>query len=199
MLRRSVGHDQGVASNQGGDAGPTAFARSLAKVWTVVALLPGLLWLSVSVTHLIIADPGRWGYYLMLLLGGVAIVAAFHPVGRTPLSWPLPTSEADERVVLQERASWVAGLSRGGTVVVTDRRVIFEPNSVEAALKLRTRAWDREAIQAVELAPRGLNLVGGAVRRRVRLVMSDGSTELFVVHKPQEFRDRLATLIAPSS
>lgn len=149
----------------------------------------------MSVTN-IVADAGRWGYHLMFLLGIPAIVAAFHPMTRTPWTWPSPSLNPDKRVVVQERASWASGLARGGTLVVTTRRVIFEPNSMEAALKLRKRTWDWSTVRAVEVAPRGLNLAGGAVRRRLRLLMTDGSAELFVVHRPDELKDRLASLIA---
>ena len=154
----------------------------------------GLLWLFVSVTHLL-TDPGQWGYFLMLLLGFAALALALHPVGRTRLSWPLPELEADEEAVLQERASWVSGVARGGTLVLTNRRLIFEPNSVEAALRLAPRSWAPSSIQAVDVAPRGLNLFGGAIRKRVRLLMRDGSSVQFVVRDPEEFKARLAGLV----
>jgi hypothetical protein len=186
-----------MARDQQIDGRSTSFAKLYARVGPVAAALLGLLWLFVSVTHLV-ADPTRWGYYLMFLLGVLAVVMAAHPVGRTALSWPLPALETDEEVIIQERASWVAGVARGGTLVITGRRVIFEPNSVEAVLGLSRHAWSRSAIATVALAPRGLNLLGGAVRRRVRLTMLDGSTELFVVNRPQELEDRLAELIGPS-
>lgn len=191
-------HHESVSSRSGADsAGEPGLTRRRVGVLTLGLTAFGLLWLFVSVTHLL-ADPGQWGYYLMLLLGLAALAFAFHPIGRTRLSWPLPVLNAGEDAALQERASWVAGVSRGGTLVLTNSRLIFEPNSVEAALGLAPRSWAMSSIQAVRVAPRGLNLFGGAIRKRVQLVMRDGSRVLLVVRDAEEFRDRLAGLVEES-
>ena len=190
-----LGHPYSVTDGRGSKTHSNKLTSLYRKTGPAVLLLFGLLWLFLAVTNLV-ADPGRWGYYFVLVLGMFAVVAAFHPMARTPLSWSSPKLRDDERVLVQERASWVAGISRGGTLVVTTRRVIFEPNSIEATLRLRRRTWEWSAVRAAEVAPRGLNLAGGALRRRLRLLITDGSSELFVVHRPEELKDRLTSLIA---
>lgn len=162
------------------------------RPWTfsVVFLVFGALWLMVSITHLV-AGPRNWPYYGMLLLGVIALVVAVHPVSRTTLSWPTTSLEDGESVVVQTRGSLVDRISRGGTMTLTTRRLIFDPNSIELTLKVGRRVWESSDIVSVEVAPRGANLFGGAVRRRLRLRLADGTNELFVVNNPEALRHQI--------
>ena len=145
------------------------------------------LWLSVTQ---IAADPAAWWAYLMLVVGIILLVTAIHPVSRAGLAWPAPRLDAGEEVVLSQRGSWVHRVSRGGTLTLTDRRLIFEPNTVEQTLKLRSRSWDRSDIRTTDVAPVGWNIFGGSLGRRLRVRFSDGGTELFVTRDSKDLSDR---------
>lgn len=165
---------------------------------SVVFLLFGVLWLLVSINHLI-AGPRDWPYYGMLLIGVIAFMVAIHPMSRTTLSWPTTQLEDDESLVLQTRGSLVDRISRGGTVTLTNRRLIFDPNSIELTLKMVRRVWGSSDIVEVDVAPRGPNLLGGAVRRRLRLRLTDGTAALFVVKNPEALRQQMDELCAPDA
>ncbi len=146
------------------------------------------LWFSITQ---IAADPATWWAYLFLVVGIIFLVMAIHPVSRAGLAWPAPPLDAGEAIVLSQRSNWVHRVGRGGTLTLTDRRLIFEPNTVEHALKLRTRSWDRADISATDVAPVGWNIFGGPLRRRLRVRFSDGRVELFVTRDSEDFSDRL--------
>lgn len=101
------------------------------------------------------------------------------------LQWPDPKLQADEQVEHQVRANWSRrGVARGGTLVLTDSRVIFQPNSMEASFGLRPATWARPDVRGVDVAPRGWHPLAGALRRRLRISFIDGTSELFVVGNP---------------
>jgi hypothetical protein len=102
------------------------------------------------------------------------------------LTWPPAQLEAREKVLLQERADWSRrGIARGGTLVVTDDRVVFQPTSMETSLGLHPAAWKRAEIKKVEVAPRSWNPFSGASRRRLRIEFLDSTQALFVVPDPE--------------
>jgi len=67
---------------------------------------------------------------------------------------------------------------------VTKSRVLFEPNSHEASIGLAKNEWSREELASADLATRGWNPIAGALRRRLRLTLRDGTVLLFVVEDP---------------
>ena len=98
------------------------------------------------------------------------------------LGWPRPELEEGERVLFESRASWSRrGVARGGTLVLTDRRLLFEPNSMEASIGLLPSSWPRSALREVAVARRGWGLLSGALRRRLRVTLGDGTAVLFVI------------------
>ena len=126
----------------------------------------------------------------MLVVGIIFLVIAIHPVSRAGLAWPAPHLHAGEEVLFSQRSSWVHRVSRGGTLTLTDRRLIFEPNMVEQALNLHSRSWDRAGITTTDVAPIGWNIFGGSLGRRLRIHFYDGRVELFVTRDPKELSDR---------
>lgn len=101
------------------------------------------------------------------------------------LSWPTAELGAGEQVLLEQRANWSRrGVARGGTLVITGGRVLFQPNSMEGSIGLLPATWDRSHIEKVDVAPRGWNLLAGALRRRLRFTFVDGAQALFVVDDP---------------
>lgn len=110
------------------------------------------------------------------------------------LSWPTAQLEVGEHVVLEKRANWSRqGVARGGTLVVTEGRILFQPNSMESSIGLLPATWDRPQIEKVDVAPRGWNLLAGAPRRRLRFTFTDGTQALFVVDDPDSVSVALAT------
>ena len=101
------------------------------------------------------------------------------------LNWPRPDLPEGETLLLEQRANWSRrGIARGGTLFVTESRVIFEPNSQEASIGLAQNEWSREELASTDVAPRGWNPISGALRRRLRLTLRDGTVLLFVVDDP---------------
>ncbi|HWK91412.1 MAG TPA: hypothetical protein VNR17_04030 [Luteimicrobium sp.] len=102
--------------------------------------------------------------------------------------WPLPPLLDDEAVVRQARATWSRrGIGRGGTLVLTPARVVFEPNTFEADIGLRRRVWLLTEVRRAGLASRRPTLFDGGLRRRLALLTADGRTERFVVAEPAAF------------
>ena len=74
----------------------------------------------------------------------------------------------------------------GGTLYLTDRAVIFNANLLNPP-KLRVQEiYPRSRIACVDLADRAWKAYDGGVRRRLRVMLDDGSSILFVVPKGLE-------------
>lgn len=72
----------------------------------------------------------------------------------------------------------------GGRLYLTNQRVIFCPHAFDAALA--GEYWWAQLADIVEVgkAKRDLRqLYGGGLRTRLKIVLRDGTTELFVVNK----------------
>lgn len=101
------------------------------------------------------------------------------------LQWPRPNVPEGEALLLEQRANWSRrGIARGGTLFLTESRVLFEPNSREASIGLAGVEWPREELASADMAPRGWNPFSGALRRRLRLTKRNGTALLFVVEDP---------------
>ena len=100
-----------------------------------------------------------------------------------------------DRAANREQAGW---RTVGGRLTVTSSRVLFTANRFDAVLGGNDWATGRENVQGVGMSDRSLKggpLTGG-LRRRVRLTMTDGSDELFVVKKPDETAAELSRLLS---
>jgi len=112
--------------------------------------------------------------------------------------WPRPALHDGETSVLEERASYArGGLARGGLLVLTDRRLIFQPNRLEAWTLLKPSTWPRTTIQEVAVAPTGEDLLAGGWRRRLQITLTDGRRAVFVVPRVDELQARLAAALKP--
>ena len=76
-------------------------------------------------------------------------------------------------------AAWYHYLS--GNLYLTDRRLIFCPNLLDA---LRNRTWfvSHRDIARVGVEPRGGDIFAGGLRERLRVDLRGGDTRLFVVN-----------------
>jgi hypothetical protein len=103
---------------------------------------------------------------------------------------------AGEQLILRRRANRVeAGTARGGHVHLTNRRIVFEPHSVETSL---TGAAFVELplgdVVGADVAPRTWSRIDGGLRRRPRIQTRSGQPELFVVARPAEVVTELSDL-----
>lgn len=111
------------------------------------------------------------------------------------ISWPDLDLDADETVAFKRRANWSRrGIARGGTLLLTDRRLIFQPNSMEKGFGLAVAAWDRSAIAAVGVAGRTFSLLSGGLRRRLSVTVG-GTQELFVIGDVDAVAEELRQLL----
>lgn len=94
-----------------------------------------------------------------------------------------PALSGNERVVWKKTANHTqSGRAVGGRLYLTDTRLIFQPNRIDAATKGQPWSASLAAIEGVSTeAPDG-NLFSGGLRTRLQLSMSGGDSELFVVN-----------------
>ncbi len=99
-----------------------------------------------------------------------------------------------ERVLRTWHANWLRrGIARGGTLNLTDRRLLFQPNSVESLI-LRAESWDRSQLRGTELVEGRRRI--GTWKRRMGVVLLDGEVVEFVVWAPEAAVRELAALLA---
>ena len=94
-----------------------------------------------------------------------------------------PDVHAPEKVHWKKVANRTQGnRAVGGRLFLTERRLIFEPNRLDAATKGRSWSAPLKSIAGVgKDAPTG-SLISGGVRTRLRLDLDDGHSEYFVVN-----------------
>jgi hypothetical protein len=82
----------------------------------------------------------------------------------------------------------------GGQLVVTDRRVLFQPNRFDA--RLGREVWERplDAVTGIETVGRDANVFTGGPRKRLGIRTADGY-EVFVVNRLEKKEDRLRELL----
>jgi hypothetical protein len=73
----------------------------------------------------------------------------------------------------------------GGRLTITDQRITFVP--VALSQTRGGRSWEIRLAQVVEadVAPRGIGMRDGALRRRLRIRTDAGEVEYFVVWRPR--------------
>lgn len=82
------------------------------------------------------------------------------------------------------------GTSAGGRLFVTDRRVFFQPNRVDARLGRKVWECPLEGVTAIETVGRDRHLFAGGTRKRLGLKTADGE-EVFVVNRLRRKEDQL--------
>ncbi|MGH2985695.1 MAG: hypothetical protein ACRDLO_03275 [Solirubrobacterales bacterium] len=100
-----------------------------------------------------------------------------------------------------ERLEWSKAANRfqgsravGGRLALTDQRLVFASNRLDALLRGRRWAMPLEQIRSVGVEPRGggnKSLFGGNLRNRLRIRSGDGE-ELFVINDLDDLLGRLA-------
>lgn len=109
---------------------------------------------------------------------------------------PRPKLEAGEQLRWQSLANRVisGGITAGGRLVVTDRRVFFQPNRVDAGLGRKVWQCPPDAVTGVGEVGRDGHVFAGGTRRRLAVHTANGE-EVFVVnrlkHKEAELRGLL--------
>jgi hypothetical protein len=110
-------------------------------------------------------------------------------------SWWLKGVEAepDEQVVWSQGANRIqpSGRAVGGKLFLTDRRLVFCPHWVDGATGGKTWEVSLTGVAAVGTAPKGGKR--GGLRERLRLELTDGAEELFVVNHLADVVSRLET------
>jgi hypothetical protein len=100
-------------------------------------------------------------------------------------SWWLKRVEAepDERIVWSQLANRVQSSHRavGGKLFLTDRRLVFCPHWVDAALGGKAWSLPVADIAGVGITPKGGDLFAGGLRDRLRIELVEGGEQLFVI------------------
>ncbi|WP_432493155.1 hypothetical protein [Kineococcus auxinigenes] len=108
---------------------------------------------------------------------------------------PRPELEPGERVLRTWHANRLRrGVARGGTLNLTDRRLLFQPNTLEALIGLRAESWDCSQLGGAELVE-GRRCIA-TWRRRLGVVLTDGEVLQFVVWEPEAAVDEFDALLA---
>jgi hypothetical protein len=71
--------------------------------------------------------------------------------------------------------------SVGGRLFLTSQRLVFLPHLLDATLGGASWVSDRSSIVSLAKEPRGRERLAGGLRERLKLVLSNGEQELFVV------------------
>lgn len=118
------------------------------------------------------------------------------------IGWLLRPVELDAGEVVRwcvranrQQSGWRAV---GGELCVTNYRIVFTPNRVD--IRLRGRPWSSgfQDLASVGIEPRGAQPFSGAWRQRLRVVMTDGTVELFVVDDVASVVERMRAMAASS-
>lgn len=95
-------------------------------------------------------------------------------------------------------ANWLRrGIARGGTSNLTDRRLLFQPNTVEALIGLRPESWDWSQLRGTEVV-RGRRSLA-TWRQRMGVVLADGEVVEFVVREPESAVREFAAPLADAA
>jgi hypothetical protein len=118
---------------------------------------------------------------------------------------PRPKLEPGEHVMWQARANYVAGpyytlygfkAAAGGQLLVTDRRVLFQPSRADRAVG--AKRWESpldDAVGVETVDPDGEVFAGG-MRKRLGIRTTSG-VEVFVVNKLEKTIAQLSQLLPP--
>jgi len=118
---------------------------------------------------------------------------------------PRPQVEAGENILWQARANYVAGpyyslygfkAVAGGQLVVTDRRLFFEPSRADRAVGARRWECALGDTAGLEVIDRDSEVFAGGMRKRLGIRTKDG-IEVFVVNRLEQTMAELSRLLPP--
>jgi hypothetical protein len=116
---------------------------------------------------------------------------------------PRPKVEPGENVMWQSRANYVAGpyytlygfkAAAGGQLVVTDRRVFFEPSRADKAVGAKRWECSLADTNGVDVVGPDGELFAGGMRKRLGIRTTNG-VEVFVVNKLEKTMAQLSQLL----
>jgi hypothetical protein len=98
-----------------------------------------------------------------------------------------PKLEAAEKIRWKSSAGRALNrwITSGGLLVVTNRRVMFQPNRFDLVIGKKPWQCPLVSVTAVEAVERDLTVLAGGMRERLRLQTTDGA-ETFVVNNLKE-------------
>jgi hypothetical protein len=114
-----------------------------------------------------------------------------------------PKLEPDEKVRWKAYANRVISpaADAGGRLFVTDRRLLFQPNRVDARLGREVWSCPLDAVTGIETVGRDAAIFAGGLRKRLGVQTADGE-EVFVVNslkrKERELRRLLPSAGGPA-
>lgn len=94
---------------------------------------------------------------------------------------PTPCLDVDEQVAWHRPASLTLRTAVGGTLYVTNGRLIFVPNRLNYGRSRKPRAWPRDQVAAVEVRDRDFTPYTGGMHNRFQVTLKNGEQLLFVV------------------
>jgi hypothetical protein len=107
-----------------------------------------------------------------------------------------PKLKPNETIRWKALANRVVGqwATSGGQLVVTDRRVFFQPNRF--GLATRRKSWECpiNGVKGIEIVDRDRAVLAGGMRKRLGVKTASGD-EVFVVNHLEEKMDELRTLL----
>lgn len=106
----------------------------------------------------------------------------------------------DEEIRLTRLAALSEGrAAKGGRLVVTSERVIFQPSLRSRIFGVAAFSIPRPAIASVEVEPQRSGLFTGGFRHRVVIRLNDGTQYHFAVNRPRAFSDALNAELHPQT
>jgi hypothetical protein len=90
------------------------------------------------------------------------------------------------------------GRAVGGRLYVTETRMLFQPNRVDAMTGGKTWTCALESVASVGVAPPDGKPFSGGIRTRLRVEVIGGDVERFVIRHLDESVERMRTLISAS-
>lgn len=108
-----------------------------------------------------------------------------------------PKLQKNERVIFRLAANHEqADIARGGRLSLTSRRLVFNANRIDHRMGGRDWATPLDTVKGFGVADRAVKqAMAGGLRRRLRVVLADGSEELFVVRDAEKAVQKLRQLI----
>jgi hypothetical protein len=85
-------------------------------------------------------------------------------------------------------------VTSGGQLVVTDRRLFFQPNRFDTAIGRELWECPLDAVTGIETVGRDGNVFAGGTRKRLGVQTADGE-EVFVVNRLGKKEDELRRLL----
>lgn len=109
-----------------------------------------------------------------------------------------PKLQKNERVIFHLAANHEqADVARGGRLSLTSRRLVFTANRFDHRMGGQDWGTPLDTIEDFAVADRAVReALAGGLRRRLRVVLADGSEELFVVRDADKATQRLRQLVS---